>query len=243
MRVTGSKKLSTYRLSIRVSADGFSLYIYKEGESKPAEQQRVPLPDGELPHTVLERALTRERLMELQYDTVEMVVDSPTTRIPLEEFQREDIEALYRLTFPETNPTQVRICYEILPYLEVAELFSVDRLLLDMVTHLFPEVQLHSLQGRILEDEAKKELKNSPDHRHMHVYRIPSGLFVYVLKRKRLHFACTYAPGAEADALYYVLHAWKVLQLDAMEDCCVLHHCNHLAADLGKYIKNIRICE
>ncbi len=243
MRVTGSKKLSTYRLSIRFSADGFSLYIYKEGEIKPVEHQHVKLAADELPHTALERALTRERLLELQYDTVEMVVDSPTTRVPLEKFRRDEVDALYLLTFPDTNPSRESICYEILPNLEVVELFSVNRLLLDMLQRLFSEVQLHSLQGRILEDGARREPKQANSPRQMHVYRLSSELFLYTMKQRRLVFASTYAPGAETDALYYVLHAWKLLQLDAREDCCVLHHCNHLAEGLGKYIKNIRTCE
>ncbi|MBQ2457676.1 MAG: DUF3822 family protein, partial [Bacteroidaceae bacterium] len=79
MRVTGNKRINTYRLSIRVSTDGFSLYIYKEGDSKPFEKQQVPVSPGDYPHIALERALTRERLMELQYDEVEMIVDAPTT--------------------------------------------------------------------------------------------------------------------------------------------------------------------
>lgn len=243
MRVTGNKKLNTYRLSIRVSTDGFSLYIYKEGDSKPFEKQHVPVNPGEHPHIALERALTRERLMELQYEEVEMIADSPTTRIPLEEFQREEMETIYQLTFPQTRQEQTKVCYEILPYLEVVEIFAVNHLLLSMVTQLFPEVQLHSWQGRILETAARNEQKSISAFQRMHVCRNSSGIFIYILKRKGLHFACTYEVDNMADALYYVLFAWKELQLDALKDHCILHGYDELAAGLGKYLKNIKKCE
>ena len=243
MRVTGNKRINTYRLSIRVSTDGFSLYIYKEGDSKPVEKQQVLVSPGELPHIALERALTRERLMELQYDEVEMIVDSPTTRIPLEEFQREETETIYCLTYPRFKQASVKICYEILPYLEVVELFAVDTLLLNMVMQLFPEVQLHSWQGRILESAAKSEQKDASTCRRMHVYRNSSGIFIYVLKKKGLHFACTYEVDNPTDAQYFILFAWKKLDLNANEDYCILHGYDELADGLGKYLKNIKICE
>lgn len=243
MRVTGNKKINTYRLSIRVSTDGFSLYIYKEGENKPFERQQVTVSPGEQPHAVLERALTRERLMELQYDEVEMIVDAPTTRVPLEEFQREETDTIFLLTFPRFKQAPVKICYEILPYLEVVELFAVDNQLLNMAVQLFPELQLHSWQGRILESAAKNEQKQSFAGQCLHVCRNASGIFVYVLKRRRLHFACTYQADNPTDALYYVLFAWKKLNLDANTDSCVLHGYDELAAHLGKYLKNLTLCE
>lgn len=243
MRVTGNKKINTYRLSIRVLADGFSLYIYKVGESKPSEHQHVPIAEGESPHSTLERALTRERLTELQYEEVEMVVDAPATRIPLEEFQREEMKALYQLTFPQTKTAQVKICYEILPYLEVVEVFAVDRQLLNMLTALFPEVQLHSSQGRILENAAKGMHRKSLSGKCMFVSRISTGILLYVLKNKGLHFACTYDVVNQSDMLYHVLHAWKELNMNVLEDCCMLQGCDGLLEDLSKYIKNVRTCE
>lgn len=243
MRVTGNKRINTYRLSIRVSTDGFSLYIYKEGDSKPFEKQQVPVSPGDYPHIALERALTRERLMELQYDEVEMIVDAPTTRIPLEEFQREETEAIFYLTYPRLKQASVKVCYEILPYLEVVELFAVDSLLLNMVMQLFPEVQLHSWQGRILESTAKSEQKDASVCRRMHVCRNSSGIFIYVLKKKGLHFACTYEVDNPTDALYFVLFTWKKLDFNAHEDLCILHDYEELADELGKYLKNLKTCE
>ena len=193
----------------------------------------MPVSPGDYPHIALERALTRERLMELQYDEVEMIVDAPTTRIPLEEFQREETEAIFYLTYPRLKQASVKVCYEILPYLEVVELFAVDSLLLNMVMQLFPEVQLHSWQGRILESTAKSEQKDISICRRMHVCRNSSGIFIYVLKKKGLHFACTYEVDNPTDALYFVLFTWKKLDFNAHEDLCILHDYDELADELG----------
>ena len=121
--------------------------------------------------------------------------------------------------------------------------FAEASQLLNMAVLLFPELQLHSWQGRILESAAKNEQKQSFAGQCLHVCRNASGIFVYVLKRRRLHFACTYQADNPADALYYVLFAWKKLNLDANTDSCVLHGYDELAAHLGKYLKNLTLCE
>lgn len=243
MRVTGNNRIHSYRLSIRTSADGFSLYIYRGDEYKPCECQQVHLSGGEPAHIALQQALTRERIVDLQYDAVEMVLDAPTTRIPLEQFQREDIEMLYRLTFPHIDPKEHHIGYEILPHLEVVEIYAIPAELLHTLQRHCPLVQLHTLQGRIMEDEARSESHTTTPQRSLHVHQLASSLFVFTLSRRRLHLACTYEPQHPSDAAYYVLQLWKRLEFDAHHDTCVLHDCGALADALSRFIQNVKSCE
>ena len=101
MQVTGSKSLKSYRLSIRVFTGGFSLYTYNSSNGKPVEEESVEVNQEreEEPQQVLRKALERPRIMDYEYEEVEVMVCSSITRVPLDEFRREEYPSLYRLTF------------------------------------------------------------------------------------------------------------------------------------------------
>ena len=76
MQVTGSKSLKSYRLSIRVFTGGFSLYTYNSSNGKLVEEESIEV-NGETeeePQQVLRKALERPRIMDYEYEEVEVMV-------------------------------------------------------------------------------------------------------------------------------------------------------------------------
>ena len=90
MQVTGSNLLNTYRLSIRLFSDGFSLSILYTSDNSLVQKEDVTA-DGSTPlYQLLEKTLQRPRFMEYSFQSVELLVLSPSTCVPLDYFRREE---------------------------------------------------------------------------------------------------------------------------------------------------------
>ena len=116
---TGNKQLTVQELSIRIYSDGFSF-------STPQSQKDVKAAHGKSLHEALEEAFAANALVRPDYEEVNIYADYPSTRIPLDEFRSEEAQALYRLTLGQDSLTGMKMHYEMLPALEVIEVFAIE---------------------------------------------------------------------------------------------------------------------
>ena len=100
MPATGSKSFTSYRLSIRCSADGFSFSVLGVHDGSVVQTDRFPVSEPSAAADVLRQALRKPYLMDYSFQSVEIVADTPTTIVPLEQFNKSDMLAYYRLCFP-----------------------------------------------------------------------------------------------------------------------------------------------
>ena len=126
MLVTGNKSLLNYSLSIRHRADGFSFYVQSTGSGKVILREEIKLQEGEEAHAALERGLRSKRISGYSYERVNMLVATPSTRLPLDEFRRDDMLAVYRTAYHGTTAKREDIKFQVLPTLEVVELFTLS---------------------------------------------------------------------------------------------------------------------
>ena len=214
MQVTGSNQLNTYRLSIRLFSDGFSLSILYAADNSLVQKEDVTL-DGSTPlYQLLEKALKRPNLMEYTFQSVEILVLSPSTCVPLEYFRREEVFSLYNLTFPSLKVEKNEVHYQILPSLEVVELFSVNKQIIQTVQAIYPDVEIVSLEGRAIETIANADRKMQDRSIHFYAMIAPKNMLVCCFKEQHLHFASTYNVDNDADRLYYIMGVWKSLQME-----------------------------
>ena len=214
MPVTGSNLLHTYRLSIRLFSDGFSLSVLFAADQSLVQKEDVTA-DGSTPlYQLLEQALKRPHLMEYAFQSVELLVLSPSTCVPLEYFRREEVFPLYHLTFPSLKVSKTDVHYQILPSLEVVELFSVDRQVLQTVQDIYPDVEIVSLEGRAIETIANADRRMKDRDIHFYAMVAPKNMLVCCFKEQHLHFASTYDVDNDDDRLYYIMGAWKSLKMD-----------------------------
>lgn len=196
------------------------------------------------PADTLRYALTRLRAATCVYDEVELIVDTPTTRVPLEEFHREETAALLQLTFPRLQAEAEDVRYEVLPHLEVVEIYSAPHKVVETVQEIFPGARLHDVQGRMMERAADEDLRLRAGALCLHADRCGQGLFLFALRGKQLLFACTHDCTDEQDGLYFLLSTWQTLDMKATSDVCVLHRaCRPLAEKAGQFLKNVELCE
>jgi hypothetical protein len=244
MQVTGSNLLNTYRLSIRLFSDGFSLSILYTADNSLVQKEDVTA-DGQTPlYQLLEKALKRPHLMEYTFQSVELLVLSPSTCIPLEYFRREEVFPLYNLTFPSLKVGKNEVHYQILPSLEVVEVFSVNLQLLQTIQAIYPDVEVVSLEGRAIETIANDDRKKQDRNIHFYAMIAPKNMLICCFKEQRLHYASTFNVENDNDRLYYIMGAWKSLQMNDQTQSMFLNNASaELLQQLQRFIPKITVCE
>lgn len=233
MQVTGNNPLASKRLSIRVSTDGFSFYT-------PQGQRDFAVKDGESVTEMLKEALRKHSLLTSDYDEVCLLSDYPATRVPLDEFRSEEAQSLYKLTFGEDSAKGLTILYEVLPALEVVEIYAVDADVTTVVREQFPEASIHGFYGQTLLNALTEDRKQGDEGRRLHVSLCGHDLFICSFIDGRLQFANTYPVRAVSERQYFILYVWSQLELNQLTDNCLLYGEDaELQTMLGKYIRHI----
>ena len=244
MQVTGSNLHNTYRLSIRLFSDGFSLSILYSSDNSLVQKEDVTA-DGTTPlYQLLEKALRRPHLTEYTFQSVELLVLSPSTCVPLEYFRREEVFPLYNLNFPSLKVNKAEVHYQILPSLEVVELFSLNQQILQTIQAIYPDVEVISLEGRAIETIASADRKLQDVNIHFYAMIAPKNMLVCCFREQRLYFATTYAVDNDADRLYYIMGVWKNLQMDEQSQPMYLNNAStELLNQAKRFIPNTTVCE
>lgn len=237
MQVTGNKSLHPYSLSIRISADGFSFLIRRSAQGEIIQRDNFLVDTPDEMGAAMRRALMRPKLMERNFQHVTVEVDGPCTRIPLDEFRREELSTLYQLTFSSLDMAHRRIHYEILSMLEVAELFSLPLEVEDAILQVYPDARITGLYGHVMQQWCALDRKSPAG---LYAYLGGEQMLLFSFSSGQLRFANTYATSSAADRLYFLLYVWKTLELSQESDRCVLlGEDDELQAMLAKYVRNI----
>ncbi len=236
MRATGNSPEINRTLSIRVSADGFSFCTLR------GWKHFRHLPPDTLADS-LDRELRRLRRLRGEYNEVRLLADYPSTRVPLDEFRSEQEQTLYRLTFGDRSLQGLAICHEVLPRLDIVELFPISPALRDIVLRHYPEATLHGFYAIALQDAFALH-KDTASQQQRTLYAVTHGdsLLLCSFAGDTLAFANTFTEADTNNRLYFTLYAWKLLRLSQEDDRLAL-----LALDAGdpfepllrRYLRNV----
>lgn len=231
---TGNKRLTTQELSIRIFSDGFSFYT-------PQSQKEVTAKEGESLKQALETAFRTNALLQPNYDEVNVYADYPSTRIPLDEFRSEEAQALYRLTFGEDSLQGMNMHYEMLPELEVIEVFVLEAELEKLILHHYPHASIHSYFGQLMNKMLVYDKRNPDEQQRLYAHSNGRQLFLFTYRNGKLQFANSFEAGDTNNQLYYLLYVWKQLGLQQTKDTCmIIGKNNELEKELKRYISNVK---
>ncbi len=222
MPVTGNKSLLSYSLSIRLCTDGFSFLVHSLGSGQLLLQENLRCAPDESMADALERGLQLPRVAGRRYERVILYSTLPSTRVPLDDFRREDMLAVYRLTFAGTTVRPEDMCFQVLPSLEVVEIFPLQASIVQALKHHYPSALVQGLYGTILCNLAEMQ-QGSTLPVSFHVVTLEGGIMIAALKHGKLHLANVFRAATDADKLYFILYIWKSLSLDAWHDSCTLY--------------------
>ena len=245
MLATGSNSLTSYRLSIRFGADGFSFSVGSILDGSVVQTDRFPVADSAAATDVLRQALQKPYLMDYRFQSVEFVAETLSTIVPLEHFSKNDMLAFYRLCFPSmANASVADMQYQILSGVEAVMIFRLEQGLLQVVRECYPDVKVCCSDAQQLEHfAALQEKRLAPDAElqcdvflHVESHRF----FVAVFRRSKLLYAASQAASNDSDRTFLLLGIWKALDLQAQRDALHLEGASkELRKTLSEYILNM----
>lgn len=241
MQETGNKSNNPYSLSIRFYTDGFSFFICNPQSDKNFTRADYPVTDSTLLIPTLTKALEEyEPLKERKYTIVSALFYGPVSHVPLEMFNKEQRQTLYELTCPQLPDSNIH--YNILPHLEVADLFAIPKETERLLLEHFPTIHFYAQNSMVLERSVQQAAGEQVPTLYAYFYAGYMLLFRY--RQKRILFANEFRITAVKDALYYILNVWKSLEMEAQTDACVLiqpeNGPEQLPAELARYIRDVR---
>ena len=244
MPATGNKSYHPLSLSIRLRADGFSFFVCDLQTSSLIRGEHFRLADSLSLAEQLTQELTRPDYFNRQIDQCFVLVCTPSTRVPLEEFHREEAAALYALAFDQGNAAEQRVAYNILPQLESAEIYAIPADVEEAVLQFYPTARFFASRAILMERLLLLEEDQPEQQRRLYVCSETDGYSLYAFDGRRLRYANTFQIASAPDALYFILNVWKQLELDQQKDSLKLlasqdESNEELRQALSEYLLNI----
>ncbi len=244
MPATGNKSYHPLSLSIRLRADGFSFFVCDLQTSSLIRGEHFRLADSLSLAEQLTQELTRPDYFNRQIDQCFVLVCTPSTRVPLEEFHREEAAALYALAFDQGNAAEQRVAYNILPQLESAEIYAIPADVEEAVLQFYPTARFFASRAILMERLLLLEEDQPEQQRRLYVCSETDGYSLYAFDGRRLRYANTFQIASVPDALYFILNVWKQLELDQQKDSLKLlasqdENNEELRQALSEYLVNI----
>lgn len=236
MLETGNNPFYNKRLSIRVSTGGFSFISDNTHEDVKASGQTL---SEALQETLRKWAAISDRIRN-----VELLCDTLSTRIPLNEFRSEEVHSLFRLTYgKDAVPQGWSLRYEILPKLELVEVFIVNTTIEQMILDVYPQATIHSYHGQILLHGLEIERNMPLGKRRIHACACSENLLLFTYVDNQLHYCNSFPASEMSTKLYYTLYVWNHMELAQERDILIVHgKAESYVKAMKEFIREI-VCE
>ena len=166
-----------------------------------------------------------------------ILVSGRSTWMPLAEFNPACVQTIYNKVYaPTGKPSVVR--YNILPTLEVIEIWSVDKEVERQLAADYPNHRWLGVDGVVLERIFNYERQRATGRR-LYAYSHDGELFVFNFANGTLCFANSFWPTSDDEARYYLFGAWQRLDFDAEKDELLLISCDTMLPLLQPYIRHV----
>ena len=219
MPATGNKSYYPLSLSIRLHADGFSFFVCDPQTSSLVRGEHFRRSDSVSLAQQLQQELCKPDYFNSQIDQAYVLICSPSTRVPLEEFHRDEASPLYGLTFANEEMDSLRVAYTIQPQLESVELYAIPSDVEETILQFYPTARFFAsramLMERLLRYDEDVPLTGA---RRMFLCPEENGFSLYAFADGHLRFANCFATENNTDSLYFALNTWQALGFQALTD-------------------------
>lgn len=138
-----------------------------------------------------------------------------------------------------------RVHYNILPHLEIAELFTIPQNIEQILLKQFPAIHFYTQNAMVLERTVQQ--CPSDNVQTLYVYFYAQRVFIFHYQNKKVRFANEFAIVTVSDALYYILNVWKRLELNQENDRCILiqpeNAPENITTQLSQYLRHITVAD
>lgn len=148
----------------------------------------------------LKDAAQTEPLLSAPAQHTKVLVNTPTTFVPLSEFQEEQCTLIYDFLFPSEQKR--RVFYETIPSAGAVLLFSLEETVCQEFESLFENVSFCSWQTSVLRHFSQKRSLGTHG-KHIFVYGHENGVDLAVFEDRRMILANSFAAQGATDIAYY----------------------------------------
>ncbi len=223
MQATGNKSTLSYSLSIRLAADGFSFYVKSPSDFMFVQREAYTYKEGCPAVNTLTEALNNSTLLKRDFASVRVLVNAPTAHIPLDVFKQDEAEPLYRLTFAGDAPLEEDIYYNVLARPEMVVASALPGDIHNLLHERYPQHRLFSVDSTLMPTlMSYDESQPASRGRRLYAYLHEGGMNLYAPKSGKMLFANQFEAQAVPDRIYFILHVWRELALDARRDTLFL---------------------
>lgn len=233
------------RLTIRVgrSTLSFSLqkgqavtyepYVVKSGVSMAANLREAFKTSELLQLAIADNSLSLTPLR------TRVSLDTEVMMMPVEQFDEASMKDMYSYAFPSCS--QDAVVYDVLPDLNAVAVFSVNRDLRLVLSDHFPNVRLIPVMGPVWRHLHQRSFTGR--RQKLYAYFHERRMEVFAFRHNRFKFCNSFEAVRSADALFFLLYAWKQLQFQPEQD--ELHVVGTppdeeaMLAELRRYLQNV----
>ena len=212
------------RLIIRISRNSLSFATVNGEGDGDGHVNYMPyfLNSGISMAANLREAFRSEAILKESYARVLVMIDSPVLMVPIEQFHEEERRTLYLYTFQ--GHEQDEMAHTVLPDLNCVAVFCINRDLKLVIDDHFQQptfIAAIAPVWRYLHQRSYMGVRGK-----LYAYFHDNRMEVFGYGQNRFRFCNTFDASHEHDALYFIVHAWKQLRMDALHDEL------HLSGDL-----------
>lgn len=162
----------------------------------------------------LREAFKQVELLQSGYQRALVMTDSPTLLIPAEEFDEQQVEALYTYAFTPAKSDE--ILWRQIPNLNAVAVFSLNKDLKMVIDSHFKDIRYTTLTEPVWTHFYKRNFDGTRAKLFAYCYEKKMNVFSFA--QNRFTFCNTFEAKHIKDALYYLLYTWKQLGMDPQTD-------------------------
>lgn len=203
------------RLTIRVSRYSLSfstVNVTQEGSNVIFEPYTVR--SGVSMAANLREAFKTAGLPAMDFKRAILMVDSPVLMMPIDLFKEQEMDVLYRHSFPRQEADKVM--FNVLPELNAVAVFTVNKDLKLVVDDHFDDVKVNCAMTPVWKYLHQRSFIGSRSK--LYGYFHDKKLEVFSFVQNRFKYCNTFDVSHAHDALYFLLYVWKQLALKPEHD-------------------------
>ena len=145
-----------------------------------------------------------------------IMVDTPSLLVPIEQFDENDMEALFSYSYPPGQEKRV-ILYNVLPDLKAVCVFAINKNLDTVIKDRFESG--YNFVHALTPVWRQLHQRSFTGHRNkLYGYFNSKKLHIFSFQQNRFKFCNTFDAAHAHDALYYLMYVWKQLRLEPEHD-------------------------
>lgn len=163
----------------------------------------------------LREAFKTADLMAVDTRRAQVLIDTPSMLVPIEQFEEDSIITVFNHSFP-AGEEQRTVLYNVLPDLKCVCIFAVNKDLRGVLCDKFSDVvfiQALTPVWRYLHQRSFTGHRNK-----LYAYFHERHIDIFCFQQNRFKFCNTFEADHGNDALYFLLYVWKQLRMESEHD-------------------------